>query len=633
MTTLPGQNIKAEALRRQDGGSDHQGRALDRSEPQGGTIANLNPLITRYPKEWTLCQPSGKFASRPIRALSTLRSLSTAAQPAPIEQPEIKHTGIFINNEWHNSTSGKTFPTINPATEEVIAEVQEGDKADVEKAVQAAQQAFRLGSPWRAMDASDRGRLMYKLADLMERDQQYLASLETLDNGKPYSAAYNADLHLAIKCYRYYAGWADKNYGQTIPIDGPHFSYTRHEPVGVCGQIIPWNFPLLMQAWKLGPALATGNVVVMKLAEQTPLTGLYVAELMKEAGYPPGVVNMIPGFGATAGAAIANHPMVDKVAFTGSTEVGKLIQVNAAANLKRVTLELGGKSPHIILADADLDKAVETAHHGLFFNMGQCCCAGSRIMVEESIYDEFVERTIERAKKRTVGNPFQDVEQGPQVDREQFDKILGYIKSGQTEGAKLGYGGERAHDKGYYIQPTVFSDVTDDMKICREEIFGPVQAIQKFKTLEEVAERANKSRYGLGAGIFTRDIEKAAYLSHAVRAGTVWVNCYNVFSAMTPFGGFKESGSGRELGSYGLEAYTEVKTITQARLATHTSRTARKSCLRGNLILGSNIIQSDVQEFMPVLRARVNRRAIFSFADSSRVYCGYRFGLGFGHIQ
>ncbi|TRY67693.1 hypothetical protein TCAL_02765 [Tigriopus californicus] len=503
-----------------------------------------------------------RLLPRPLRTVSALRALSTAAQPAPIENPEVKHTKIFINNEWHNSTSGKTFQTINPANEEIIAEIQEGDKADVEKAVQAAQHAFRLGAPWRQMDASDRGRCLYKLADLMERDQQYLASLETLDNGKPYSASFNADLALAIKCYRYYAGWADKHYGQTIPIDGPFFSQTRHEPVGVCGQIIPWNFPVLMQAWKLGPALATGNVVVMKLAEQTPLTGLYIAELTKEAGFPPGVVNIIPGFGPTAGAAIANHPGVEKVAFTGSTEVGKIIQRAAAQNLKRVTLELGGKSPNIILKDADLDKAVEVAHSGLFFNMGQCCCAGSRVMVEEAIYDEFVERSVERAKKRTVGNPFQDVEQGPQVDRAQFDKILGLIKAGEVEGAKLGFGGKRMGDKGYYIEPTVFADVSDDMRICREEIFGPVLAIQKFKTLEEVAERANNSRYGLAAGIFTQDIEKANYLSHAVRGGTVWVNCYNVFSCMTPFGGFKESGSGRELGSYGLNAYTEVKTIT-----------------------------------------------------------------------
>lgn len=491
--------------------------------------------------------------------------MSTAARPAPVEKPDIQYTGIFINNEFHPSVSGKTFKTFNPATEEVITEVQEGDKADVDKAVAAANEAFKIGSPWRSMDAYDRGRLLNKLADLLERDRALLASIETLDNGKPYTASFDADLELSIRCYRYYAGWADKNHGKTIPVEGPFFSYTRHEPVGVCGQIIPWNFPLLMQAWKLGPALATGNVVVMKLAEQTPLSGLYVASLIKEAGFPPGVVNIIPGFGPTAGAAIAGHPNVDKVAFTGSTEVGKVIQRAAADNIKRVTLELGGKSPNIILSDADLDAAIEFSHQGLFFNMGQCCCAGSRVMVQESIYDEFVERSVERAKQRTVGDPFDPAnDQGPQVDKEQFEKILGYIKAGKSEGAKLGTGGQRAGDRGYFIQPTVFSDVSDDMKICREEIFGPVLSIQKFKSLEEVANRANNNNYGLAAAVFSKDIQKATYLAHALRAGTVWLNCYNIFSSAAPFGGYKESGSGRELGEYGLEAYTEVKTITMA---------------------------------------------------------------------
>merc|ERR1719500_593839 len=480
----------------------------------------------------------------------------------PIRNPEIKHSQIFIDNEWVNSVSGKSFPTVNPATGETICTVQEGDKADIELAVAAARKAFSLGSAWRTMDASARGVLLNRLADLMERDRLYLASLESLDNGKPFQDAYNIDLGLTIKCYRYYAGWADKNHGKVIPIDGNFMTYTRHEPVGVCGQIIPWNFPLLMQAWKLGPALATGNTVVMKLAEQTPLTGLYIAQLIKEAGFPAGVVNIVPGYGPTAGAAIANHPKVDKVAFTGSTEVGKIIQRAAADNIKRVTLELGGKSPTIVLADADIDMAVEQAHFGLFFNMGQCCCAASRVMVEDSIYDEFVEKSVARAQKRTVGNPFDSKnEQGPQVDKEQFDKILGYIKTGQSEGGKLLTGGDRVGDRGYFIQPTVFGDVSDDMTICREEIFGPVQTIQRFKTLDEVAERANRSNYGLAAAVFSRDNARATYLAHALRAGTVWTNCYNVFSMAAPFGGYKESGSGRELGEYGLEAYTEVKTV------------------------------------------------------------------------
>merc|ERR1719348_61852 len=356
-----------------------------------------------------------------------LRLGSNMATPVP--NPEVKFTQIFINNEFLDSVSGKTFPTINPATGEEICQVQEGDKADVDLAVAAAREAFKLGSKWRTMDASQRGNLLNKLADLIEADRAYLASLEGLDNGKPFGDAYYADLGLTIKCFRYYAGWADKNHGKLIPVDGNNLTYTRHEPVGVVGQIIPWNFPLLMQAWKLGPALACGCTVVMKLAEQTPLSGLYVAQLIKEAGFPPGVVNIIPGYGPTAGAAIAKHPLVDKVAFTGSTEIGKVVATDAAqSNLKRVTLELGGKSSLVVLKDADLDHAIETAHFGLFFNQGQCCCAGSRTFVEASIYDEFVERSTERAKKRTIGDPFSDVEQGPQVNETQMNKILDLIK-------------------------------------------------------------------------------------------------------------------------------------------------------------------------------------------------------------
>uniref|UniRef100_H2YC07 aldehyde dehydrogenase (NAD(+)) n=1 Tax=Ciona savignyi TaxID=51511 RepID=H2YC07_CIOSA len=468
---------------------------------------------------------------------------------------------IFINNEWRNSVSGKTFPTINPCTEEKICDIQEGDKADVDIAVKAAQEAFKLGSPWRTMDASQRGVLLNKLADLISRDRHILASLETLDNGKPYNVSYNVDLELVIRCYRYYAGFSDKIHGKVIPADGNQHAYTRHEPVGVCGQIIPWNFPLLMQAWKLGPALSTGNVVVMKPAEQTPLTALYVASLIKEAGFPPGVVNMIPGYGPTAGAAISEHMDVDKVAFTGSTEVGHLImQAAGKSNLKRISLELGGKSPNIIFEDADLDYAVEMAHFGLFFNMGQCCCAGSRVFVQESIYDEFVKKSVARAKKRTVGSPFESgVEQGPQVDSEQFHKIQELIQSGKDEGAELLCGGERYGTKGYYIQPTVFANVKDHMRIATEEIFGPVQQIMKFKTMEEVIERANNTTYGLAAAVFTKDLNTAITVSNSIRAGTIWVNTFNSFTSMTPFGGYKMSGQGRELGEYGLANYTEVK--------------------------------------------------------------------------
>lgn len=484
--------------------------------------------------------------------------------PGSKEKLQIKYTQIFINNEFVPSVSGKRFPTINPTTGQKICDIEEGDKADVDKAVIAARKAFTLGSPWRRMDASARGKLVSKLARLLERDREHIAKLETLDNGKPYNDAYNIDLSLVIKCFDYYAGWADKIQGKTIPIDGSFFTYTRHEPIGVVGQIIPWNFPLLMAAWKLAPALTTGNVVVLKLAEQTPLSGLYLASLVREAGFPPGVVNIIPGYGPTAGAAIAEHLDVDKVAFTGSTEVGHLVmQAAGRTNLKNVTLELGGKSPNIILKDADVDNAVEASNFALFFNQGQCCCAGSRTFVQEDIYEEFVRKSVERAKKTEVGDPFcAGTKQGPQVDKEQFDKIITLIESGLKEGAKLECGGKRHGDKGYFIEPTIFSNVQDDMRIAKEEIFGPVMQIMKFSTLDEVIERGNATQYGLAAAVFTNNLENAFYLTHSLRAGTVWVNCYDVLESQAPFGGFKMSGSGRELGEYGLQQYSEVKTVT-----------------------------------------------------------------------
>ncbi|VVC34894.1 Aldehyde/histidinol dehydrogenase,Aldehyde dehydrogenase N-terminal domain,Aldehyde dehydrogenase [Cinara cedri] len=470
---------------------------------------------------------------------------------------------LFINNEFVKSSSGKTFNTLNPATGELIVQVQEGNEVDINIAVAAAQEAFKLDSPWRTMDASKRGALLNKLADLIQRDAVYLASLESLDNGKPYSVALSDDISGSANVIRYYAGWADKNHGKVIPIDGNYFAYTRHEPVGVCGQIIPWNFPLLMLSWKIGPALATGNVVVLKPAEQTPLTALYVASLIKEAGFPPGVVNIIPGYGPTAGKAIVDHPGVDKIAFTGSTEVGQIIAESAAkSNLKRVTLELGGKSPNIIFSDTDINYAVEGAHFGLFYNMGQCCCAGSRTYVQDSIYDEFVEKSAKRAEKRVVGDQFDPkTHQGPQIDEEQMNKILSLIESGKKQGASLVSGGSRVGDKGYFIQPTVFADVKDDMKIAKEEIFGPVQQILKFSDFDEVISRANNSDYGLAAAVFSKNIDTVNKAIQSFRAGTVWVNCYNVLGVQTPFGGYKMSGHGRELGEYGLQSYTEVKTV------------------------------------------------------------------------
>jgi aldehyde dehydrogenase (NAD+) len=479
--------------------------------------------------------------------------------------PKVADQKMFIGGKWVDSVSGKTFETVNPATGEVICRVAEGDKADIDRAVKAAREAFEKGS-WRTMNASDRGRLLNKLADAIEAHKDELAALESLDNGKPITDSLTADLPLTVKCYRYYAGWADKVHGKTIPIDGDYFCYTRHEPVGVVGQIIPWNFPLLMQAWKWGPALACGNTLVLKPAEQTPLTALRVARLAQEVGFPDGVINVVPGYGPTAGAALAAHPDVDKVAFTGETSTGKLVMTAAAqSNLKRVSLELGGKSPNVVFADADLDAAIEGAYFGLFFNQGQCCVAGSRLFVQEKVYDEFVQKMVARAKSRKVGDPFDPAtEQGPQVSQEQFDRVMGYIDAGKKEGARMLLGGKRVGDRGYFIEPTVFADVKDEMKIATEEIFGPVMNILKFKDVDEVVERGNRTFYGLAAAVWTRDITKAIRMANSLRAGTVWVNCYDVFDAAAPFGGFKMSGIGRELGQYALQLYTEVKTVIVA---------------------------------------------------------------------
>ncbi|KAJ9583102.1 hypothetical protein L9F63_022545, partial [Diploptera punctata] len=458
--------------------------------------------------------------------------------------PEIKYTKLFINNEFVDSASGKTFPTLNPVNGKKIVDVSEADKADVDRAVSAARAAFKIGSNWRKLDASARGKLINKLADLIERDIDQIAKLETIDNGKPYGDSV-FDIGCAIDTFRYYAGWCDKVHGQTIPADGEVFSLTRKEPIGVVGQIIPWNYPILMLAWKWGPALATGCTIVLKPAEQTPLTALYTAALTKEAGFPAGVINVLPGYGPTAGEAIASHSDIDKVAFTGSTEVGRLIMAAAAkSNLKKISLELGGKSPLVVCSDADVDEAVEIAHGAIFNNHGQNCCAGSRTFVQEPIYDEFVKKATEKAKNRKVGDPFADgTQQGPQM----FNKVLSLIESGKKEGAKLQCGGERFGNEGFFVKPTVFSDVGDDMRIAKEEIFGPVQTIIKFKTLDEAIERANNTTYGLAAGIITKDLNTALIFAQSVNAGSVWVNCYDAVVPQCPFGGFKQSGIGREL--------------------------------------------------------------------------------------
>lgn len=479
-----------------------------------------------------------------------------------IRPPKIRHTECFIDGQWRPALSGKTFETINPATEEVICEVAEGDKEDVDAAVKAARHALENG-PWSRMDARDRGRCMYRLADLIEQDIDELAALETLDNGKPIRESRNADLPLVIDCLRYYAGFADKIQGSTIPVRGNYFTYTRREPIGVAGQIIPWNFPMLMVAWKWGPALAAGCTIVMKPAEQTPLSCLRLAQLAKEAGIPDGVINVVPGFGPTAGAAVVKHPGVDKIAFTGEHRTAQIIMREAADTLKRLTFELGGKSPNVVMDDADLDKAAQGAYIGLFLNQGQCCCAGSRVFVHKKVHGEFVEKLQRLAQNRRVGNPFAaDTEQGPQVDKAQFDKIMSYIDKGHQEGAKCVAGGARAGDVGYFVQPTVFDGVSDSMSIATDEIFGPVMSILTFDDWEDLIKRANHTFYGLAAAIWTRDIGKAHQFAKRVRAGTVWVNCYDVFDAAAPFGGFKMSGQGRELGEEGLKAYTESKTVT-----------------------------------------------------------------------
>ncbi|XP_047170265.1 benzaldehyde dehydrogenase, mitochondrial-like isoform X1 [Vigna umbellata] len=486
---------------------------------------------------------------------------SAAADIEPSKPPvQIEHNQLLIDGLFVDAASGKTFPTNDPRTGDTIANVAEADVEDVNRAVRAARKAFDEG-PWPKMTAYERSQIIFRCADILEKHNDEVAAIETWDNGKPYEQAANVEIPMVVRLFRYYAGWADKIHGLTVPADEPYHVQTLHEPIGVAGQIVPWNFPLLIFSWKVAPALACGNTVVMKTAEQTPLSAIYVSKLFHEAGLPPGVLNVISGFGPTAGAALCTHMDVDKLAFTGSSQTGRrVLELSARSNLKPVTLELGGKSPFIVCKDADIDAAVEAAHSALFFNQGQCCCAGSRTFVHESIYDEFVEKAKARATKRVVGDPFKSgVEQGPQIDFAQFEKIMKYIRSGIESGAKLESGGQRVGSKGYYIEPTVFSNVQDDMLIAKDEIFGPVQSILKFKDLEEVIRRANATHYGLAAGVYTQNTDTANTLMRALRVGTVWINCYDVFDAAIPFGGYKMSGQGRVRGIYSLRSYLQVK--------------------------------------------------------------------------
>ncbi|KAI5291687.1 mitochondrial aldehyde dehydrogenase [Ascosphaera acerosa] len=484
---------------------------------------------------------------------------------APNGTKYIQPRGLFINNEWVKPAEEATITSINPSDESEIASVYAAGWKDVDTAVKAARKALKDPSWW-DLSASDKGKLMNRLADLIEENQELLATIETMDNGKPYSVALNVDIAASVGTLRYYAGWADKIFGQTISTHSNKLAYTLRQPIGVVGQIIPWNYPILMAAWKLGPALAAGNAVVMKPAEQTPLSILVLANLIKEAGYPPGIVNILNGYGRDAGAAIASHPGIDKVAFTGSTLTGRTIMKIAAEHLKNVTLETGGKSPLIVFPDADLDQAAKWAHAGIMSNQGQVCVATSRLIVHEDVYDEFVKKfQAVVTHKSVVGNPFEDATyQGPQITKAQFDRILSYVETGKKEGAKLVQGGQphkNANGKGFFMEPTIFIDVDPKMEIFQEEVFGPFVVIAKFKTQDEALAIANDSVYGLGAAVFTRDIARAHRVAADIESGMVWINSSNDTDYRVPFGGVKQSGIGRELGEAGLDAYTQCKAI------------------------------------------------------------------------
>jgi len=470
-------------------------------------------------------------------------------------------TQLLIGGKFQDARSGKTFPSINPATEEILAQVAEADVPDIDAAVKAARIAFNHQS-WRNMGARERSKLLWKVGDLITQHADELAITETMDNGKPLFESRYVDIPSAAETFYYYAGWCTKIEGETIPVPGNFFNYTLREPYGVCGIITPWNFPLLMVAWKLAPALACGNTAVVKIAEETPLTGLRLGQICQEAGFPDGVVNMVPGFGETAGRALVAHPDVDKISFTGSTSVGKEIMRTSAETLKKVSLELGGKSPNIVFADSDLDAAVKGAFNGIFYGKGEVCNAGSRLFVEKSVHDRLMDRLLERAGKLVPGDPLNPKTRlGALVSKTQMDRVLGYIQIGKDEGAEPVLPGGRAGDRGYFVKPTIFDSADISMRIAQEEIFGPVLTVLSFEDMDELVEKANSTIYGLAAAVWTRDIAKAHKLARRIQAGTVWINTYNMLSPESPFGGYKQSGYGRELGRYGIDLYTQVKSI------------------------------------------------------------------------
>ncbi len=480
---------------------------------------------------------------------------------APVE---IRPGKLLIGGKWVDAASGKTFPTVNPATGEVLTHLADAGSEDLEAAVQAARKAFEEG-PWAGMAATDRGKVLYKMAELIEQRVERIATLETLDNGKPIFESRYVDVPMVAEVFRYYAGWSNKIHGETIPVRGPFLNYTLREPVGVVGAIVPWNFPMLLASWKVAAALAAGNTVILKPARLTSLTAIAMAEIGQEAGLPDGVLNLLTGDGRTIGMGLVQHPGVDKIALTGSTETGKAVMKAGADTLKKITLELGGKSPNIVLDDADLEAAVKGAYNGIFYGKGEVCAAGSRVFVSGKIRDAFLEKLVERTKKLQPADPLDPKTRlGAVVSEEQVAKVLEYVEIGKQEGAQLACGGARAQvgtGRGCFVQPTIFHQVKNPMRLAQEEIFGPVLSVIEFSDLDQLVREANGTPFGLAAGIWTRDIAKAHTLARKIRAGTVWINTYNVYDPAAPFGGFKSSGFGRDLGMHALEHYTQVKDV------------------------------------------------------------------------